>query len=237
MFDLILDTETTNMLGISTEQPEPEHSLVYDLGGVVRDTKSGEIVDSFSFVLTETFFNERLMNSAYYADKRTIYLDGMGTDWEYVSTIYAWEYVNNIIKKYNIRTVWAYNARFDVLTLNNTVRHYSNGWRKYFFPYGIKVKDVWARCSNITGTKKYVLWCIEHGYISEKNIPRTGAEYVYRYIIGDTNFIESHTAKDDAMIESAILTYAQHTKKGKSRKGWGNGHVPARRIYNELRKK
>lgn len=234
-FDLIIDTETTDAFGRTLTKPEPENSLVYDLGGVVRDTKTGEIVDSFSFIISETFYNSELMQSAYYASKLPKYYEGMGLEWEVVTFCHAYDFVRSLIKKYNIRNVWAYNARFDLLALNSTIRHYSNGFVRYFLPYKVKVKDVWNRCANVTGTKKYVLWAFENGYVSTKGNPQTSAETVYRYIHADKDFKEQHTAREDAQIEAEILTYAQKVKKGQSEKGLSNGWRAAAKMAQRLR--
>jgi hypothetical protein len=46
------------------------------------------------------------------------------------------------------------------------------------------------------------------------------AENVYRFIINNTDFIESHTALEDAEIETVILAYCYKQKKKMRRKLW-----------------
>lgn len=233
MYDLVIDTETAPTRKVPM-QLMAANSLVYDMGGVVRDTKTGEIVHSFSFVIADTFYNTSMMQSAYYADKLPQYHEGVVRGlWLSVPFKYVYEYVNNIIAEYGIKTVWAYNAQFDITTLNNTIHYYSNGWIKNFFAANIEIKDIWARCSNITGTKKYVSYCIDNGYLTDKGNPKTSAEIVYRYLTQNDDFIEAHTALNDAEIEAFILTKAQKNKK-KAQKGIGQGYRAAAKIAKQM---
>lgn len=236
MFDLIIDTETTPMRKNLPMYAIAQNSLVYDFGGVVRDTKTGEIIDSFSFIISDTFYNNSLMQSAYYAKKLPQYHEGVQRgEWLSVSFKYAYDYVNNIISQYGIKHVWAFNASFDVATLNNSISYYSNNWVNTFFN-NVKVKDIWNRVTNITGTKKYVRWCFDNGFVSAKGNPKTSAEIVYRYLKKDNNFIESHTALSDAEIEAFILTCAQKNKKksnvsdGLKANGWKNASKIAKNL-------
>lgn len=233
MYDLIIDTETAPTRKVPM-QLMAANSLVYDMGGVVRDTKTGEIVHSFSFIIADTFYNTAMMQSAYYASKLPQYHEGVAKGlWLSVPFKYVYEYVNSIIAEYGIKTVWAYNAQFDITTLNNTIHYYSNGWIKSFFAANIEIKDIWARCSNITGTKKYVSYCIDNGYLTDKGNPKTSAEIVYRYLTQNDDFIEAHTALNDAEIEAFILTKAQKNKK-KAQKGIGQGYRAAAKIAKQM---
>lgn len=234
-FDMVLDTETTDQHYRRTTEPCAEAMLCYDFGAVVRDTTTGEIVERVSYVVAETYYNTQLMQSAYYAKKRSIYNEGIrNNEWLVVPFATVYEWVRNVIKQYHIRTVWAYNAKFDTATLNNTVRYYSHDYVRFFFPYKTKIKDVWDRCTNITGTEKYVRWALDNGYVSPKGNPRTNAECVYRYLTGDDSFAEAHTALADAEIEAAILTIAQKKHK-KSRQSIGQGWRDAAAIARALR--
>ena len=230
MYDLIIDTETAPIASNVSINQLAQNSLVYDIGGVVRDTSTGDIIKEFSFVIAETFYNNNIMESAYYKEKIPTYKEEIqGGNRKVITFKEARDYIKKLVNFYNIRAVWAYNVRFDITSLNTTIKRYSNGYVKHFLPYGLKVKDIWARCTNITGTKKYVSWCFNNGFVTEKGNPQTSAEIVYRYLIQNNNFVESHTALEDAKIEAFILTCAQRCKK-KARKGWGMGYLPAQQI-------
>ena len=57
---MIIDVETAN----SVDQPLP-----YDVGWIVLDTVTGEIVRQYSYAVAEIFYDHELMSSAYYAKK------------------------------------------------------------------------------------------------------------------------------------------------------------------------
>ena len=62
-------------------------------------------------------------------------------------------------------------------------------------------------------TKKYVNFCNDNGYVTEKGNIQTKAEIVYRYLKNDKTFEEEHTGLSDCKIEYEILLTAIRTKK------------------------
>ena len=90
---LTLDTETAGT------QDDP---IIYDLGGCVHD-RHGNIVERFSFVITEVFSDKNLMATAYYCDKIPMYLKGMNKEWVPVHWYEARKYIFNLLDKYNIK--------------------------------------------------------------------------------------------------------------------------------------
>jgi hypothetical protein len=74
--------------------------------------------------------------------------------------------------------------------------------------------DIWSaivmtKCLS----KKYVKFCKENGFMTEKGNCKTSAEVVYAYLTNNTNFVEEHTGLSDAKIEYDILIMAKKTKK------------------------
>ena len=51
----------------------------------------------------------------------------------------------------------------------------------------------------------YKAFCEEHGYFTDSGNYSTTAETVFRYVTGNTDFIEDHTALSDSEIEGSIL--------------------------------
>ena len=51
------------------------------------------------------------------------------------------------------------------------------------------------------------------GWVTEKGNIITNAECAFRYIQNDFEFVESHTALEDAQIESILLEYCLNKKK------------------------
>lgn len=205
---LTLDTETAGT------QDEP---IVYDLGGCVHD-RHGNIVERFSFVITEVFSDKNLMATAYYCDKIPMYLKGMNKEWDPVHWYEARKYIFNLLDKYNIKYVCAYNARFDSKALNNTMKYITHGKYKYYFHYNQVVwLDTMKAVNQVIATqKKYGKYCVNNGYMTNHKTPRpqVKAEVVYRYLIDDNSFIESHTALSDSEIEAFILSecFRKHKK-------------------------
>lgn len=230
---VVLDTETAPTINHKDGKAHPETSLVYDFGYIIADNK-GTVYVERSFIIAETFFNADLMKSAYYAKKLPQYREGMGKEWKVVSFLDAYRTFKADCKEHGVKTIWAYNVLFDEITLNNTIKTYSNGFMSWFAPYGMQYRDIWSEVGfTICNTKKYVKWAIENDFITASNNPSTGAETVYRYLLGDTNYVECHTALEDCKIELAMLLKAkrQHKKTPKSKKqGWR----AAARIKKEL---
>lgn len=232
---IVLDTETADTVHWKDGQAHPETSLVYDMGWIVVDGDNGAILERRSFVVSETFNNNDLMNSAYYADKLPQYKAGLNIDWIEDSFLNIFNQFKTDVKDYSVRNIWAYNARFDETVLNNTCKTYSNGFVRWFKPYRCKMKDIWDYASCITGTKKYVNWCIARNAVSPKGNPQTSAEMVYRFLIGDDEFIESHTALADCEIENYILQAAKKRHK-RTRHSKGQGWRDAAKVKKEMDK-
>ena len=231
---LVLDTETAPVVKRKDNEVLPEDMRVYDLGYIVAD-KTGMTYDKHSIVITDTFYNDKLMNSAYYAEKLPQYRAGIGTLWEPMSFLAAYKQLRQVIKEHGIKDVWAYNVNFDRRSLNATIDDYSKGFQPWFFPYGVRFRDIWDLAGNtICNTQKYVLWCIEHGFVSEKGNPQTSAEVVYRYLTENADFIEQHTALSDCEIELNIFlrAMARHPKRPKT---CGQGWRPVSKLAKAIR--
>lgn len=233
---LVIDTETTNLIKHRDGQAHPETALVYDIGYMVVNTQ-GDAIAERSYIVSEVFTMRDRMSSAYYAEKLPQYRIGGGLDlsnlWQVDSFLNIFNQLRQDIKDFNVKEIYAYNINFDKTALNHTLRYLSNGYQKYFFPYGVKIKDIWDMAQVITCTKKYLLFCGKNDYVTAKGNPQTSAEVVYRYLSGKTDFEERHTALQDCYIENFILKKVKSRKK-KTPKTIGQGwRVPAQK-YKEL---
>ena len=156
---LFVDSETAGTL---------EEPIVYNLGAHMLDGEEPE-----NYIVNETFFDHDLMNTAYYADKRPIYVDQL---WD--SEIFAEDFwtmrdrINATIKAANGRIqVYAHNAAFDVRALNNTCRVLSGGKVKYFFPYGTEICDTLKMARQVLGKMPtYIRFCEENGYMTKPSL-------------------------------------------------------------------
>lgn len=215
---MVLDTETANGLMVN-DKLDLSCSLVYDIGFTVVD-KKGRVYCQKSMAIREIFCGMAdVMKSAYYAEKLPKYWEDIKAGRRnLVNFMTARRIVLEVMKEYNIQTVSAHNARFDVNALNNTIRYITKSDKRFFFPYGIEIWDTYKGAVNtICKQKGYIRFCERNGYMTKHKTPkvRATAEILYRYLSGDNNFIEEHQGLDDTTIEAKILTQIlrQHSKK------------------------
>lgn len=219
---LVLDTETAN--GIFDEQTKKVNldcSLPYDVSFIVCD-KQGVIHRSWFFVISEIFYDENLMKSAYYYNKRGFYEEEIAKGNAIVATIEeVRRFIHYVCTEYEIKAICAYNARFDYNAGNNGIRLYSGSKNRYFFPYGVEVWDIMKMVNDtIAKQKGYKKFCYDNGYVTAHRVPRpqVKAETVFRYMTNNTGFIEEHTGLEDSIIEAQIMAkcFRQHKKMRKA---------------------
>ena len=208
---IVVDTETTNSL---------EDPLCYDVGFAVIDS-FGAVHESYSFVVADVFLDGELMNSAYFKEKIPQY----------------WEEINNgirqlkrfsnirkifreVCKKYDINIIIAHNARFDYRSLNLTQRFLTKSKYRYFFPYGVEIWDTLKMARKILTDENYTSFCHRNNYVTERGCKRYTAEIIYRYLINDISFEESHTGLEDVLIEKEIFIYCINKDKEIDGKLW-----------------
>ena len=196
--NFVTDTETAN----SVEQPLP-----YDIGYKITDCHQNELVRR-SFLVAEIYYNHKdLMQSAYYADKLPQYEEEVKRGERIIASIYT---IRKIIledmKKYNITVVYAYNMSFDKNAINNDIRYITKSKYRYFFPYGTEFRCIWhMACQVLLARPSFIKFALANGYVSPKGNILTNAEVCYRYITGNTDFVEQHKGIDDVDIETEIL--------------------------------
>lgn len=205
---LVIDGETCNTPLING-QLDYQSGQNYDLGGKVID-EYGQVYDQFDLVIEDVFFgmNEQ-MHDAYYADKIPQYLEDMRMQKRKIVDIWgAYDIVRDMCNKWNVSCIVAHNARFDITTLNATLRYQTKSKRRYFLPYGIKVVDSMKVAKMVLGhDQNYHQFCVENGYMTNHKVPRPRytAEVLWRYFSGNNNFNEAHTGLADVEIESQIF--------------------------------
>lgn len=206
---LVLDIETAN------KDCDP---LAYDIGFAVVD-KKGNIYEEYSYMVAEMFFDyfdDAIMQTAYYAAKLPQYWQDYRNRKRLMTSIYSIrKVVREVMERYNITEVYAYNASFDNGGLLNTMRYLTASRCRWFFPYGTTIHCIWHMATQVICTQKsYMRFCRENGYYSEKGNMTTNAETVYKYMTQNTEFAEEHTGLEDVRIEAAILAkcFAQHKK-------------------------
>lgn len=245
----VVDTETATLpYADEIAQGDPERKkkiaiakpLVYDIGWTICD-RAGVIHDRKQFLIAETFSVPAVFNTAYYAEKRPIYLEMLKKGetvikpWNEVMEIF----INDLEK---VDSVGAFNAMFDFkkaipfteLYVNmlyspdyfkweeiqrNSCRRIafekpSNDKNPDFDPDHFLFRgrlydlfDLWGLATtHLLNNVTYKNNCLKHGMLTNSGVYfKTSAETSYRYLCDKYDFMESHTALDDAEIESYIL--------------------------------
>lgn len=210
---LTIDTETCNDI---------ENPIVYDIGGCIHD-KKGNVYETFSFVIYETFIEMAdVMQSAYYADKINDYWDDLNNGFrKMVRYSTAKAHIKELCDKYNVKAIIAHNMCFDYKATATTQRYLTKSKYRYFLPYGIELWDT-MKMANDTICKEwgYKTWCKSNGYLTKNGQVRKTAEILYRYITGDNEFIESHTGLEDVMIEKEIFVACINKHKKMNKKAF-----------------
>lgn len=211
---LVLDTETANTLTYTDDNGKQKmdmsNVLVYDCGFAVVDTH-GVVYETHSYVNRDIFHAERdLMQSAYYAWKIPRYEKEIAEGSRKVATTYEIRAAMlDVIERYGIKEVAAYNARFDDNALKVTERYCTGSKYRYWFPFGmVDYWDIMRMAQDvICSQNSYKEWCKKRGYVLPNGVPRKTAEIVYRYISGQEDFEENHTGLEDVLIETAIMAH------------------------------
>ena len=112
------------------------------------------------------------------------------------------------LQNFNVKKLYAYNVSFDKGALT-----------RLFGATELQMLSL-EFCDIISGivqtrlqTKKYLEFCNEHGFITEKGNFMTKAEIVYKYLSGVLDFAEEHTGLADCEIEYQILLTALNSRK------------------------
>lgn len=204
-----LDTETANSFQCEDGSTDLRDSLVYDIGWQIID-RQGNVYKKQSFIIKEIFCDEKeMMKNAYYAEKISQYWEDIKQKKRQIKSFYeVKKALYDDLIEYNIKAIFAHNARFDVNALNKTQRWLTKSKYRWFFPWSVEIWDTLKMARDTIGKQnKYNKFCIENNYLTKKDKPRLTAEILYRFITDDTTFIESHTGLEDVEIESKIFAY------------------------------
>lgn len=200
---LLVDVETAGDI---------QSPLIYDLGVAVVNGR-GEILESYSFIISEIFDKAGLMESAYYAKKIPSYIEELNQNLhKKVKFKEAIQVVNDLIERYELKTISAYNLAFDLRALNNTSKYLT---KKSLEFEKMEKLCIWGlACEVIFTQKTYQKVAIREGWFNPatKNL-KTTAEHAFRYITGDYQFMEAHKGLEDVEIEAQILALCIRQKK------------------------
>ena len=196
---IVIDTETTN----SIDDP-----ICYDIGFAVVDAK-GKVYEQHSYVVADVFLDKELMSYAYFANKIPQYWEDIKAGKRKLRRFKTIRMIfKDVCKQYEIKKIFAHNARFDNRSLNLTQRYLTSSKFRYFFPYNTEIWDTLKMSRNtLKNVEDYDQFCWENDYITKRGCKRYTAEIIYRFITGDNDFEEKHTGLEDVLIEKEILKY------------------------------
>ena len=192
---MIFDTETTSL----------DKPFCYNIGYVIANSDTEEIVCKKDYVVEQVWHNPMLFTTAYYADKRDIYVKAMRQRKTKMDKFgYICQQMIRDIKNYGVSSAYAYNSSFD-----EKVFTFNCDWFKCNNPFdNIPVYDIRGYAHHFICNDDFKSWCEQYKVFSDSGNYSTTAENVYRFISGDMDFIEEHTALADREIETEILLTA-----------------------------
>ena len=245
---MVTDTETATLPLCAEIARTPEEKkklaiarpLIYDIGWTITNRK-GNILDHKQFLIAETFSVPAVFNTAYYREKRPIYLEMLKRG---ETTIKPWDEVMKIFLA-DLRTVdavGAFNSMFDFkkalpfteLYIRKLYSPQYQEWEKMqyelcqriltepprknnndFDPMNFKFRGeefpLFDLCglatAHLLNCPTYKQQCLKHGLLTNSGtFFKTSAESTFQYLCNRYDFEESHTALDDAIIETFILS-------------------------------
>ena len=211
---IVIDTETTNDI---------DCPLVYDVGFIIMDI-TGKIYNSYSFMVADIFLDDFLMGSAYFKEKIPNYWEDIRKgerELRKFSTIK--KIFCQVCKENNIKKIVAHNCQFDYRALQNTQRFLTSSKYRWFFPFGVEMWCTLKMSKEIFGNNdQYGEFCYNNEYLTKKGQRRYTAEILYRFLINDNDFVESHTGLEDVLIEKEIFLYCIDKKKDINGKLWND---------------
>ena len=215
--------------------------LIYDMGWTITNRK-GEIIEKKQYLIAETFSVPSVFNTAYYSEKRPLYLDMLAKG---ETSVKPWQEVMEVFEQdlQKVNAVGAYNSMFDFkkaipftelyikklyspsyyeweqiqknlcYTIANNPYHKEedkdfDGDNFSFRGKNYPLFDLWGLAtSHLLNNATYKKRCLDNNMLTASGTYfKTSAEASYRYLADIYDFDEAHTALDDAIIETFILS-------------------------------
>ena len=190
---VVFDTETT-----SIEKP-----FCYNIGYVIADTETKSVLVRKDFVVEQVWHNPMLFTTAYYSNKRQLYVNRMkGKKATMEKFGYICQEMIRDFKAYEIELAFAYNSPFDIKVFD-----FNCEWFKCNNPFdNIEIRDIMCFTHKFIAFREdYQEFCDTYGLYTESGNYSTSAETMFRYITQNVCFEEEHTALADSEIEFEIL--------------------------------
>ena len=187
----VFDTETTSL----------DKPFCYNVGYVVIDTEDWSTLCARSYVVEQVWHNLPLFQSAYYAEKRPQYVAAMRARTTIMDKFgYICRQMSKDFRNCEVEIAFAFNSSFDEKVFN-----FNCDWYKCNNPFDtVPIKDIRGFVHHFIVNDEYKKYCDDNSYYTESGNYSTTAETVFRFLFND-DFVEAHTALNDAEIEAQIL--------------------------------
>lgn len=190
---IVFDTETT-----SINKP-----FCYNVGYAIHNVDTATTLVKREFVCEQVWHNPMLFTTAYYENKRDIYVKRMRARKIKLEKFgFVCQQMIRDIEFFEIEYAYAYNSEFDEKVFN-----FNCDWFKCNNPFdNLIILDIRGNVhSKIAFTDEFKAFCEENNRFTEKGNYSTTAETLFQYIAKNTGFEEEHTALADSEIELEIL--------------------------------
>jgi len=201
---MVFDTETTSL-----NKPFC-YNVGYIIAAVNTETCTAKILCEKEYVIEQVWHNPMCFATAYYADKRPLYVKAMRAR---KISMDKWGKVTQDmirdIKRHEVSGAYAYNSSFD-----EKVFSFNCDWFKTINPFdNVPIFDIRGYAHKGLMTKEFFDFCDRHERFTESGNYSTTAETMFQYLTQNESFEEEHTALADSQIELKILLTALY--KGK----------------------
>lgn len=204
---MTIDTETYG---------DVNYPYAFDIGGIVHDAYNNEI-ERFSFCIFDTYvLHNDEVQQCFYKNKLPIYDRELLAGTRILATLYTIrQHMLDLVNKYDISAILAYNASFDYRSMRNAWRltplHKTQGFWDDFPPIYCTMEMCY---DTIFKHKKYTKFCEANNLVSPKTgRPRHKAETAKQYMDNDPTFVEEHIGIHDCEIEVEIFHYVKRQRK------------------------
>lgn len=189
---MIFDTETTSL----------DKPFCYNIGYTIINIDTLETIVERDFVVEQVWHNPMLFTTAYYANKRDLYVKSMRSRKTSMDKFgYICQRMIRDIKNFEVTSAYAYNSNFDEKVFN-----FNCDWFKCNNPFdNIPIFDIRGYAHEFLCNDEFKIFCEENELFSESGNYSTTAETLYKYVSGELDFVEEHTALADSKIEAEIL--------------------------------
>ena len=190
-----------NIVVFDTETIGVDKLFCYNIGYVICND-SGKTLVKRSFVVEQIWHNMPLFSTAYYANKRPIYVNEMKAKKTVMNKFgYICQQMIRDFHNYEVERAFAYNSPFDERVFN-----FNCDWFKCNNPFdNIPIVDIRGFVHQFLISDKYKGFCDKNELYTDSGNYSTTAEDVYRFLSNNVEFDEEHTALADSEIERDIL--------------------------------